>query len=59
MNRVLLFVTFGLVSVSIAIGIPRNLDQKQEFNDGKNVDRDDNVDSRYYSGKHTHLILQG
>ena len=57
MNRVLLFVTFGLVSVSIANGIPQNLNQNRDFNDGKQVDRDDNVDSRYYSGKHKLLIV--
>ena len=57
MHRIILVVAFGIASVSFANGIPQNLNQKRDFNDGKQVDRDDNVDSRYYSGKHKcHLL---
>jgi len=50
MHRIILVVAFGIASVSFANGIPQNLNQKRDFNDGKQVERDDNVDSRYYSG---------
>ena len=56
MHRIILVVAFGIASVSFANGIPQNLNQKRDFNDGKQVDRDDNVDSRYYSGKHKYLV---
>ena len=52
MHRIILVVAFGIASVSFANGIPQNVNQKRDFNDGKQVERDDNVDSRYYSGKH-------
>ena len=57
MHRIILVVAFGIASVSFANGVPQNLNQKRDFNDGKQVDRDDNVDSRYYSGKHKLLIV--
>ena len=57
MYRIILVVAFGIASVSFANGIPQNLNQKRDFNDGKQVDRDDNVDSRYYSGKHKYHLL--
>ena len=57
MHRIILVVAFGIASISFANGIPQNLNQNRDFNDGKQVDRDDNVDSRYYSGKHKLLIV--
>ena len=57
MHRIILVVAFGVASVSFANGIPKSLNQKRDFNDGKQVERDDNVDSRYYSGTHELLIV--
>jgi len=56
MHRIILVVAFGIASVSFANIIPQNFNQKRDFNDKKQVDRDDNVDSRHYSGKHKLLI---